>query len=120
MGTHKAEPISISMNHKTELDTLSYLSLSITLKHESQCTQINQRKDVLRSLDVAPLVCKTVQLLVDPDMCARVYQRPCATHNILVVSFSFQVNLNLLHICCPVNLCVCKSVSYADVEHVFS
>lgn len=97
---------------------ISHLGLPVALKHNRQRRKINQRENVLRPLNILPLVCKAVQLLVYPDMRAGIYERSCATDDLLVISLSFQVNLNLLHIRRPVNFCVCQCVSCEGATRV--
>lgn len=90
---------------------MSYLGFAVTLNHNSQCQEVKQREDVLCSLDIAPLIRKTVQLLVDPDMRAGIHKGPCATDNLFIISFSFQIDPDLLHVRRPVNFGVYQTLA---------
>jgi hypothetical protein len=100
-----AEPVNDNVNTSRHLIQVgrTNLCLPVALKHQCQRREIDKRENVLRSLNVLPHVCEPVQLLVDPDMCAGVHERACTANNLFVVSFALEVDLNLLHVCSPVD-----------------
>ena len=114
-----AEPVSIST--KSPLHQMhTYPGFSVTLHDESQSCKVYERKDVLRKLYIAPLICQAVQLLVDPDMRAGINERACRAHNVLVVSLALDIDLNLLHVRRPVDFCVCGCCQLQHVPRVLA
>jgi hypothetical protein len=89
-------------------DDETNLCFPVTLEHNGQRREIDQRKNVLRPLNISSLVREAVQLLVDPDMCAGIHKRTCAANDLFVVSFALEVDLNLLHVCTPIDFGVCS------------
>jgi hypothetical protein len=120
MGRHTAEPDNtVNIGSLLMQVGRTYLCFPVTLEHQGQRRKINKRENVLCPLDILPLVCESIQLLVDPDMRARIHKRARAANNLFVVSFTLEVDLNLLHIRSPVDLGVWQ-LSVFMAEHVFS
>ena len=106
MGKHMAGPSSnnVSISSRAIRVGRTDLCLPVALEHQCQRRKINKREDILRSLNILPLVREPVQLLIDPDMRARIHKRSRTANNLFVVSFTLEVDLNLLHIRSPVDL----------------
>lgn len=57
------------------------------------------------------MVGQVIENIVDPDMGCRIHKRASTTLNLGVFSLSVLVELNLLHVCLPIDLCVWKMTS---------
>jgi hypothetical protein len=92
-----------------------YLCFPITLQHNRQRYKIHQRKHILRNLYTLPLIRNAVQILVDPDMRAGIYERACGAGDFPVVALAFEVQLDLLHVRAPVDFSVWQMLAWDGV-----
>jgi hypothetical protein len=67
------------------------LCFPITPPNQPHTSQIHQRKQILRTLNIPSFVRDAVQLRVNPDMCAWIDERASGTRDFGVISFAFEV-----------------------------
>jgi len=59
------------------------------LKYHRQRKQIDRGENVLRKHDIPALVRPRIEMLVDPDVRARIHQRPRVARYVCVVALAF-------------------------------
>lgn len=58
-------------------------------------------------MNVLSMIGEAVEKPIDVNVSCWIDKRPCGSNYVLIVSFAFEIDLNVLHVCFPVDLCVC-------------
>lgn len=95
-----SSPPPFSCRGKTDL------RFPVALEYKRQRREIQQRENILRALDIGAPIREPVQLRVDPDVRAGIHERACTADNLLIISFALEIDLDLLHVCSPVDFSV--------------
>jgi hypothetical protein len=87
-----------------------YLSTPVASHHYGECSKIKDSEDDLAYEDVLSVACQSVEDPIDVHVQTRIDQWTSITFNLVVVALSFQVDINLLHVCDPVYFGICEEL----------
>ena len=88
---------------------IQYLSISVALHDDPKGEEIQPSKYDLTSEYIHAVTCDGVKQPVNVDMEPGIHQRACIPFDGGVVSFTFNVHVNLLHVRLPINLRVYRT-----------
>jgi len=86
------------------MDQKTYLCSPVTRHYNAQSKDVQDGEKDLSEQDVRATLGKFIQPSIDVHMHSRIHQWPSITIYLGVIPLSSKIDLNLLHVCFPINL----------------